>query len=123
MKTNQTEYLFFPTIVIKPEKLREALLPTWERMFMQQPESIEFRQPKLMGIRNYLEILQNPLDLSMIQFKLNCAQYLNPWEYVDDVKQMLYNAKLYNKETSKVSEYSTNVRLLIVHNQKCFFVY
>lgn len=45
-------WCFFPT-VFKPEELRQALMPTLEALYRQDPESLPFRQPvdpQLLGI-------------------------------------------------------------------------
>lgn len=102
----------FPFPVFKPEELRQALLPTWEQMYMQEAESLPFRQPvdpNSLGIPDYFEIVRKPMDLSTIQFKLNSGQYSDPWEYVDDVWLMFDNAWLYNRKTSRVYKYCTKV--------------
>lgn len=43
----------FLTAVFKPEELRQALMPTLEALYRQDPESLPFRQPvdpQLLGI-------------------------------------------------------------------------
>lgn len=43
----------FRIIVFKPEELRQALMPTLESLYRQDPESLPFRQPvdpMLLGI-------------------------------------------------------------------------
>lgn len=37
--------LFVPSPVFKPEELRQALMPTLESLYRQDPESLPFRQP------------------------------------------------------------------------------
>lgn len=99
--------------VFKPEELRQALMPTLEKICRQDPESLPFRQPvdpNALGIPDYFNIVDKPMDLSTIQYKLNSGQYSDPWEYVDDVWLMLDNAWLYNKKQSRVYRYCTKVR-------------
>ena len=49
------------------------------------------------------------MDLSTIKRKLDTGQYADPWEYVDDVWLMFDNAWLYNRKTSRVYKYCSNV--------------
>lgn len=49
----QCRFLCFLTAVFKPEELRQALMPTLEALYRQDPESLPFRQPvdpQLLGI-------------------------------------------------------------------------
>lgn len=46
-------FIVFRTLVFKPEELRQALMPTLESLYRQDPESLPFRQPvdpMLLGI-------------------------------------------------------------------------
>lgn len=38
------EYFFYIIIVFKPDELRQALMPTLEKLYRQDPESMPFRQ-------------------------------------------------------------------------------
>lgn len=99
--------------VFKPDELRQALFPTLEKLYRQDPESLPFRQPvdpQALGIPDYFEIVKKPMDLSTIKRKLDTGQYSDPWEYVDDVWLMFDNAWLYNRKTSRVYRYCTKVR-------------
>lgn len=99
--------------VFKPEELRQALMPTLEKMYKQDPESVPFRlpvDPKLLQIPDYFNIIKKPMDLSTIKKKLDTGQYTDPWQYVDDVWLMFENAWLYNRKTSKVYRYCTKLR-------------
>uniref|UniRef100_A0A671Y8Q0 histone acetyltransferase n=1 Tax=Sparus aurata TaxID=8175 RepID=A0A671Y8Q0_SPAAU len=102
--------------IFKPEELRQALMPTLEALYRQDPESLPFRQPvdpTLLGIpvsiHDYFEIVKNPIDLSTIKRKLDTGQYQEPWQYVDDVWLMFNNAWLYNRKTSRVYKYCTKL--------------
>uniref|UniRef100_A0A8C1ZEF4 histone acetyltransferase n=1 Tax=Cyprinus carpio TaxID=7962 RepID=A0A8C1ZEF4_CYPCA len=91
--------------VFKPEELRQALMPTLESLYRQDPESLPFRQPvnpSLLGIPDYFDIVKNPMDLSTIKRKLDTGQYQEPWQYVEDIWLMFNNAWLYNRKTSRV---------------------
>ncbi|KAM9463213.1 histone acetyltransferase p300 isoform 2-T2 [Clarias gariepinus] len=91
--------------LFKPEELRQALMPTLESLYRQDPESLPFRQPvdpSLLGIPDYFDIVKNPMDLSTIKRKLDTGQYQEPWQYVDDIWLMFNNAWLYNRKTSRV---------------------
>ncbi|XP_024128588.1 CREB binding protein b isoform X2 [Oryzias melastigma] len=98
--------------IFKPEELRQALMPTLEALYRQDPESLPFRQPVdplLLGIPDYFEIVKNPIDLSTIKRKLDTGQYQEPWQYVEDVWLMFNNAWLYNRKTSRVYKYCTKL--------------
>uniref|UniRef100_A0A672T5P4 histone acetyltransferase n=1 Tax=Sinocyclocheilus grahami TaxID=75366 RepID=A0A672T5P4_SINGR len=98
--------------VFKPDELRQALMPTLEALYRQDPESLPFRQPvdpQLLGIPDYFDIVKNPMDLSTIKRKLDTGQYQEPWQYVDDVWLMFNNAWLYNRKTSRVYKYCSKL--------------
>lgn len=112
------------TIAFKPEELRQALMPTLEKLFRQDPESLPFRQPvdaQALGIPDYFDIVRNPIDLSTIKMKLDRGEYRDPWEYVDDVWLMFDNAWLYNRKNSRVYRYCTKVCGFC--SLFCFFYY
>ncbi|XP_022538658.2 histone acetyltransferase p300 isoform X1 [Astyanax mexicanus] len=109
--------------IFKPEEVRQALMPTLEALYRQDPESLPFRQPvdpQLLGIPvrirtsnktnlDYFDIVKNPMDLSTIKRKLDTGQYQEPWQYVDDVWLMFNNAWLYNRKTSRVYKYCSKL--------------
>ncbi|XP_048868793.1 CREB-binding protein-like isoform X2 [Brienomyrus brachyistius] len=98
--------------IFKPEELRQALMPTLESLYRQDPESLPFRQPvdpMRLGIPDYFDIVKNPIDLSTIKRKLDTGQYQEPWQYVDDVWLMFNNAWLYNRKTSRVYKYCSKL--------------
>uniref|UniRef100_A0A6Q2YMD2 histone acetyltransferase n=1 Tax=Esox lucius TaxID=8010 RepID=A0A6Q2YMD2_ESOLU len=102
----------FCVLVFKPEELRQALMPTLESLYRQDPESLPFRQPVdplLLGIPDYFDIVKNPIDLSTIKRKLDTGQYQEPWQYVDDIWVMFNNAWLYNRKTSRVYKYCSKL--------------
>lgn len=48
-----SRFFLLPLSVFKPEELRQALMPTLEALYRQDPESLPFRQPvdpQLLGI-------------------------------------------------------------------------
>lgn len=98
--------------LFKPDELRQHLVPTLEKLYRQDPESIPFRQPvdpQALGIPDYFDIIKKPMDLSTIKRKLDTGQYTDPWDYVDDVWLMFDNAWIYNRKTSRVYRYCTKV--------------
>ncbi|KAK7944349.1 hypothetical protein WMY93_000077 [Mugilogobius chulae] len=98
--------------IFKPEELRQALMPTLESLYRQDPESLPFRMPvdpQLLCIPDYFDIVKNPMDLSTIKRKLDTGQYQDPWQYVDDVWLMFNNAWLYNRKTSRVYKYCSKL--------------
>lgn len=98
--------------VFKPDELRQALMPTLEKLYRQDPESMPFRQPVdpvMLNIPDYFDIVKKPMDLSTIRRKLDTGQYTDPWQYCDDVWLMFDNAWLYNRKTSRVYKYSSKL--------------
>ncbi|XP_044749866.1 CREB-binding protein isoform X2 [Coccinella septempunctata] len=98
--------------IFQPDELRQKLMPTLEKLYRLDPESMPFRvpvDPQTLGIPDYLEIIKKPMDLSTIKKKLDMNQYTDPWEYVDDVWLMFDNAWLYNRKTSRVYRYCTKL--------------
>ena len=98
--------------LFEPDELRLHLLPTLDKLFKQDPESIPFRQPvdpSALGIPDYFDIVKKPMDMSTIKRKLDTGLYTDPWDYVDDVWLMFDNAWLYNRKTSRVYRYCTKV--------------
>uniref|UniRef100_A0A8C3KDJ7 histone acetyltransferase n=1 Tax=Calidris pygmaea TaxID=425635 RepID=A0A8C3KDJ7_9CHAR len=109
---SNVDFYFFFSKVFKPEELRQALMPTLEALYRQDPESLPFRQPvdpQLLGIPDYFDIVKNPMDLSTIKRKLDTGQYQEPWQYVDDIWLMFNNAWLYNRKTSRVYKYCSKL--------------
>ncbi|KAL4229708.1 hypothetical protein ACF0H5_010096 [Mactra antiquata] len=98
--------------IFKPDELRQALMPTLEKLYRLDPESLPFRQPVdpvALQIPDYYEIVRKPMDLSTIKRKLDTGQYKDPWEYVDDVWLMFDNAWVYNKKSSRVYKFCTKL--------------
>lgn len=60
-------------------------------------------------LKDYFDIVKNPMDLSTIKRKLDTGQYQEPWQYVDDVWLMFNNAWLYNRKTSRVYKFCTKL--------------
>ena len=52
------------------------------------------------------------MDLSTIKRHLDTGQYLDPWQFVDDVWLMFDNAWVYNKKSSRVYKYCSKVSIL-----------
>ena len=58
----------------KPDELRQALMPTLEKLYKQVPESMPFRQPvdpDALQIPDYFNIIKHPMDLSTIKRNLD----------------------------------------------------
>lgn len=112
--------------IFRPDELRQKLMPTLEKLYRQDPESIPFRQPvdpQALGIPDYFDIVKKPMDLSTIKKKLDIGKYTDPWEYVDDVWLMFDNAWLYNKKTSRVYKYCTKVSVQQQYLGRCIKVF
>ena len=100
-------------VTFSPEQLREALLPTIDKMWAQEPEANPFRvpvDPTALGIPDYFDIIKKPMDMSQIKKKLDIGGYTDPWQFVGDVYLMFENAWTYNRKTSRVYRYCTKVR-------------
>lgn len=100
-----------------PDELKELLMPTFTKLYNQSPESLPFRlpvDPQGLGVPDYFEVIKKPIDLSTIKKKLDKCSYTDPWQYVDDVWLMFQNAWLYNRKISKVYQYCSKVRYLII---------
>ncbi|KAF0295122.1 Histone acetyltransferase p300 [Amphibalanus amphitrite] len=98
--------------LFSPDELRHALMPTLEKLYRQEPESMPFRQPVdpgALGIPDYFDIIRKPMDLSTIKKKLDTGAFKDPWEYVEDVWLMFDNAWIYNRKTSKVYKFASKL--------------
>lgn len=60
-------------------------------------------------LQDYFDIVKTPMDLQTIKNKLDTGQYIDPWQFVDDVWLMFDNAWLYNRKTSRVYKYCTKL--------------
>ena len=92
--------------------LKEKLMPTWERVYKEEPESLPFHlpvDPVELNLPDYFNVIKKPMDLSTIKKKFEEGTYSNPQEYVDDMWLMFNNAWLYNKKTSKVYKFCTKL--------------
>ncbi|GMR41266.1 hypothetical protein PMAYCL1PPCAC_11461, partial [Pristionchus mayeri] len=70
--------------------------------------------PLALNIPDYLDIVQHPMDLSTMNEKLRSGRYRNPWQFCDDMWLMFENAWLYNRKTSKVYNYTTQLSELFI---------
>lgn len=105
--------LFFSIFsVFSQKQLESALLPTWNAMYdMPKGVSIPFQQPiDASAMPDYFTIVTEPMDLSTIKTKLATGQYLEPWQYIDDVWLMFNNAWRYNKKDSFVYDCCSQVK-------------
>ncbi|XP_033212515.1 CREB-binding protein-like [Belonocnema kinseyi] len=106
----------------RPIELRKALLPTFEKLNNQEPESLPFRKPvdpEALEITDYLHVVNKPMDLLTIKHKLDILLYTDPWEYVDDVWIMLNNAWIYNPKTSRTYRYCTKLSEIFEQEMDC----
>ena len=100
-------------VTFSDSELRNALLPTVEKMWAHEPEAVPFRtpvDPTALGIPDYFDIIKKPMDMSQIKRKLDCGQYTDPWQFVTDVYLMFENAWTYNRKTSRVYRYCSKVK-------------
>ena len=100
-------------VTFSDSELRNALLPTVEKMWAHEPEAVPFRtpvDPTALGIPDYFDIIKKPMDMSQIKRKLDCGTYTDPWQFVTDVYLMFENAWTYNRKTSRVYRYCSKVK-------------
>ncbi|EAY06782.1 Bromodomain containing protein [Trichomonas vaginalis G3] len=82
---------------------------------MKWPLTTKFRAPVdpiKDGAPNYLEIVKNPIDLSTIKKKLHSNEYKTAKDFVDDVKLIYENAKLFNGENSMITFMACDIATL-----------
>ncbi|XP_033155503.1 bromodomain testis-specific protein [Drosophila mauritiana] len=51
--------------------------------------------PQLLGLHDYYEIVQEPMDLSTVRHRLNTGCYLNAVDFAKDIRLIFYNTYLY----------------------------
>ncbi|EDX08343.1 bromodomain testis-specific protein [Drosophila simulans] len=51
--------------------------------------------PQLLGLHDYHEIVQEPMDLSTVRHRLNTGCYLNAVDFANDIRLIFYNTYLY----------------------------
>jgi hypothetical protein len=59
-----------------------------------------------LGLKNYIEIIQRPMDISTIMSKLENNKYDYVVEVIDDIQLIWDNCKTYNTEGSEIYEYA-----------------
>ncbi|XP_065220138.1 histone lysine acetyltransferase CREBBP-like isoform X2 [Planococcus citri] len=97
--------------ILKPEDQLRAFLPVLQNLY-QLEESMPFQEPVdpiKMGLPNYFTIIKEPIDLSIIKRKLDDGQYIDPWDFVNDMWLMFDNASLYFKKSSAVYKCCTKL--------------
>eukprot|EP00794_Sanderia_malayensis_P016840 gene16840-18539_t len=67
--------------------------------------SYPFRNPvDLKKVPDYINYVKNPIDLSTIRDKLDMLEYEDAFQFLEDVKLIFSNSKLYNEDTSQVGQ-------------------
>lgn len=102
--------------VFTKDDLIKFLLPVWE-ILDRSEDAAPFRAPvdaKLLNIPDYHEIIKKPMDLETIHKKLHSGQYLNAFQFIDDIWLMFDNAWLYNRKNSKVYKFGIKLSELFV---------
>lgn len=66
--------------------------------------------PIELGIPDYFEIIQRPMDFGTIKKKLNSYLYTNCKEFLEDMELVFSNCIIYNGEKSVVGNMCINVR-------------
>lgn len=75
---------------------------------MSRRESEAFHEPvdwKGMGLKDYLEIVKNPIDLGTIKKNIEDRKYQTAEEIAQDIRLVWYNCMLYNRDGSTVRIY------------------
>ena len=93
---------------------QQLLLP-----LKREPNADFFAQPvdwKLLGLKDYLTVIKKPMDLGTIEKKLENRAYKHPGEFVDDMRLVWSNARLYNPVGTIVHEAAVFFRNLFERN-------
>lgn len=94
------------------EKLKASLLDSIEQIF-KQPESTIFQKPvDLQAVPRYIDIIKTPIDLGTIKKNILYDAYVEPWQYINDIRLMFNNACTFNKKNTLVHIYATQVSKL-----------
>ncbi|RWS28608.1 CREB-binding protein-like protein [Leptotrombidium deliense] len=94
------------------EMLKNVFTPILEKLWIQYPESLPFREPVdpiKLRIPDYFSIIKKPIDLLTIKRKLDTGEYSDAWSFVNDMWLMFENAWLYNKKNSYVYKCCTKL--------------
>jgi hypothetical protein len=73
---------------------------------MSRQESVVFREPvdwKLLGLLDYLDIVEKPMDLGTIKAKIEANEYESIEKIAEDIRLVWTNCMLYNRDGSEVS--------------------
>lgn len=66
--------------------------------------------PQALECEDYYEVIEHPMDLSLIEGKLKNEWYHNMREVIDDFEQMFTNCLMYNGDEHKLAEPCKQVR-------------
>jgi hypothetical protein len=55
-----------------------------------------------LGLADYLDIVENPMDISTIRSKLKNLKYSSVKDFLSDINLIWHNCKLYNQEGSEI---------------------
>mmetsp|Transcript_6370 Transcript_6370/g.8973 ORF Transcript_6370/g.8973 Transcript_6370/m.8973 type:complete len:1310 (+) Transcript_6370:347-4276(+) len=86
------------------------------KFIAQQPSAYPFMRPVdpvLLGIPDYLTVIQNPMDLGTIETKLRDGAYKIPQEFIDDLRLVFSNAQRYNPPAHPVHEAASHLNLIL----------
>ena len=70
-----------------------------------RPSCLPFREPldwKTLGLFNYLDFIQRPMDLGTIKTKLEAGKYQTKEQVAADIRLVWENCMTYNAESSEV---------------------
>lgn len=72
-----------------------------------------FLEPVPSSIKDYFTIVTDPIDLSLIQRRLDCNHYKRLDEFVADLQKMCDNCKLYNATDSDYYVAACNIEMML----------
>ena len=66
-------------------------------------DSIPFRQPvNLLNVPDYLQVIDQPMDLQTVGEKLQAGHYATPSEFANDVRLIFENSKKFKPNRNSV---------------------
>lgn len=65
--------------------------------------------PEETGAIDYYQVIKNPIDLSVIQTRLNEGWYVTKAIFLADLKRMVENCRTYNGKTHYVTEMACQI--------------
>lgn len=119
-KLFETLYAGLPLEASKKRKVEKKGMDECSRILAEilKPKNRKITWPFLkpvdkMQVPDYYDVIKNPMDLSMIQRKLNMKEYKSQEEFYQDIDLMIQNCFTYNEEGSEVYKCGQELRNLV----------